>query len=42
MLKGIFLKSNAWPDVAARLWPLMLIALTTLTTAWVLFRRQLA
>ena len=42
LLKGVFLKSDGWSAVANRLWPLLLIALTTLTTAWALFRRQLA
>lgn len=40
ILKGTFLKHYGWPEALPLLWPLLAIAVGTLGTAWVVFRRQ--
>lgn len=42
ILKGVFLKHYLWSDMLPRLWPMLLIATFTLTTALRMFRRHIA
>jgi ABC-2 type transport system permease protein len=42
ILKGVFLKSYTWSDIAMRLWPMLLIAAFNLTAALRMFRRTIA
>lgn len=41
IIKGVFLKEMPWSDVLSNLWPMMLIALFTLSAATWLFKRRL-
>lgn len=42
ILKGVFLKSYQWTDCWPRLWPMLAIALVTLSVALRMFRRHIA
>jgi len=42
LLKGVFLKNYLWHDVWPRLWPMLAIAIFTLTVALRMFRRHIA
>lgn len=41
IIKGVFLKEMPWHDVLTNIWPMMLIALGTLSAATWLFKRRL-